>query len=212
MAASAGGSITPLFRDYRSQEPRVSQECQKAKPRPGPLDSLLYSILICHHLSTRRQKYQGGLPLPYSCSWRALHFRTNSSSSRPREPHPEGPGRTDPCRHSQWDWWMLSLCHLLITYPPENWYPYQSPVVHGPTSEWTLPQIFQTPMDSTAFYSFSPRLPQLWNPERYSLSDPGPQFIYHVWKAFLKLLGISISLSSGYHPRPMVRLSGRYRR
>ncbi len=106
-----------------------------------------------------------------------------------------------------------SVCAISLSpTPPENWYPYQSPVVHGPTSEWTLSQIFHTPMDSTAFYSFSPRLPQLWNPERYSLSDPGPQFIYHVWKAFLKLLGISISLSSGYHPRPMVRLSGRYRR
>ncbi len=33
------------------------------------------------------------------------------------------------------------------------------------------------------------------------VSDRGPQFISHVWKAFLKLLGISVSLSSGYHPQ-----------
>ncbi len=32
-------------------------------------------------------------------------------------------------------------------------------------------------------------------------SNRGPQFISHVWKAFLKLLGISVSLSSGYHPQ-----------
>ncbi len=44
------------------------------------------------------------------------------------------------------------------------------------------------------------------------VSDPGPQFISRAWKALLKLLGVSVSLSSGYHPRPTVRLSGRYRR
>ncbi len=33
------------------------------------------------------------------------------------------------------------------------------------------------------------------------ISDRGPQLISHVWKAFLKLLGISVSLSSGYHPQ-----------
>ncbi|KAI2647675.1 Transposon Tf2-11 polyprotein [Labeo rohita] len=33
------------------------------------------------------------------------------------------------------------------------------------------------------------------------VSDRGPQFIFHVWKAFIKLLGISVNLSSGYHPQ-----------
>ncbi|KAL0186330.1 hypothetical protein M9458_018000, partial [Cirrhinus mrigala] len=33
------------------------------------------------------------------------------------------------------------------------------------------------------------------------VSDQGPQFISHVWKAFFKLLGISVNLSSGYHPQ-----------
>ncbi|KAL0176595.1 hypothetical protein M9458_028925, partial [Cirrhinus mrigala] len=33
------------------------------------------------------------------------------------------------------------------------------------------------------------------------VSDRGPQFISHVWKAFFKLLGISVNLSSGYHPQ-----------
>ncbi|KAI2661031.1 Transposon Tf2-9 polyprotein [Labeo rohita] len=33
------------------------------------------------------------------------------------------------------------------------------------------------------------------------VSDRGPQFISHVWKAFFKLLGVSINLSSGYHPQ-----------
>ncbi|KAL0183535.1 hypothetical protein M9458_019231, partial [Cirrhinus mrigala] len=29
----------------------------------------------------------------------------------------------------------------------------------------------------------------------------GPQFISHVWKAFFKLLGVSVNLSSSYHPQ-----------
>ncbi|KAL0204357.1 hypothetical protein M9458_002375, partial [Cirrhinus mrigala] len=33
------------------------------------------------------------------------------------------------------------------------------------------------------------------------VSDWGPQFISHVWKAFFKLLGVSVNLSSGYHPQ-----------
>ncbi|KAI2659527.1 Transposon Tf2-11 polyprotein [Labeo rohita] len=33
------------------------------------------------------------------------------------------------------------------------------------------------------------------------VSDRGPQFICYVWKAFFKLLGISVNLSSGYHPQ-----------
>ncbi len=32
------------------------------------------------------------------------------------------------------------------------------------------------------------------------VSDRGPQFISRVWKSFFKLLGVTISLSSGYHP------------
>ncbi|KAI2644583.1 Transposon Tf2-11 polyprotein [Labeo rohita] len=31
--------------------------------------------------------------------------------------------------------------------------------------------------------------------------DRGPRFISHVWKAFFKLLGVSVNLSSGYHPQ-----------
>ncbi len=33
------------------------------------------------------------------------------------------------------------------------------------------------------------------------VSDRGPQFISRVWKSFFKLLGVTISLSSGYHPQ-----------
>ncbi|KAI2648050.1 Transposon Tf2-9 polyprotein [Labeo rohita] len=33
------------------------------------------------------------------------------------------------------------------------------------------------------------------------VSDQGPQFISHVWKAFFKILGVSVNLSSGYHPQ-----------
>ncbi len=32
------------------------------------------------------------------------------------------------------------------------------------------------------------------------VSDRGPQFISRVWKAFFQLLGVTVSLSSGYHP------------
>lgn len=33
------------------------------------------------------------------------------------------------------------------------------------------------------------------------VSDRGPQFISRVWKAFLHLLGVTVKLSSGYHPQ-----------
>ncbi|KAL0188109.1 hypothetical protein M9458_015208, partial [Cirrhinus mrigala] len=33
------------------------------------------------------------------------------------------------------------------------------------------------------------------------VSDWGPQFISHAWKAFFKLLGVSVNFSSGYHPQ-----------
>ncbi len=33
------------------------------------------------------------------------------------------------------------------------------------------------------------------------VSDRGPQFISRIWKNFLKLLGVTVSLSSGYHPQ-----------
>ncbi len=32
------------------------------------------------------------------------------------------------------------------------------------------------------------------------VSDRGPQFVSRVWKAFFKLLGVLVSLFSGYHP------------
>ncbi|KAL0161491.1 hypothetical protein M9458_045216, partial [Cirrhinus mrigala] len=35
----------------------------------------------------------------------------------------------------------------------------------------------------------------------YIVSDRGPQFISRVWRAFFRLLGLTISLSSGYHPQ-----------
>ncbi|KAL0192346.1 hypothetical protein M9458_010642 [Cirrhinus mrigala] len=33
------------------------------------------------------------------------------------------------------------------------------------------------------------------------VSDHGPQFISRVWRAFFQLLGVTVSLSSGYHPQ-----------
>ncbi|KAL0188013.1 hypothetical protein M9458_015112, partial [Cirrhinus mrigala] len=33
------------------------------------------------------------------------------------------------------------------------------------------------------------------------VSDRGPQFISRVWRGFFQLLGVSVSLSSGYHPQ-----------
>uniref|UniRef100_A0A9J8B026 Gypsy retrotransposon integrase-like protein 1 n=1 Tax=Cyprinus carpio carpio TaxID=630221 RepID=A0A9J8B026_CYPCA len=33
------------------------------------------------------------------------------------------------------------------------------------------------------------------------VSDRGPQFISRVWQAFFRLLGVTVSLSSGYHPQ-----------
>lgn len=33
------------------------------------------------------------------------------------------------------------------------------------------------------------------------VSDRGPQFISRIWRSFLSLLGVVVSLSSGYHPQ-----------
>ena len=33
------------------------------------------------------------------------------------------------------------------------------------------------------------------------VSDPGPQFVSRFWRAFYSLLGVTVSLSSGYHPQ-----------
>ncbi len=33
------------------------------------------------------------------------------------------------------------------------------------------------------------------------ISDQGPQFVSRVWRSFFKLLGVTVSLSSGYHPQ-----------
>ncbi|KAL0200281.1 hypothetical protein M9458_003468, partial [Cirrhinus mrigala] len=33
------------------------------------------------------------------------------------------------------------------------------------------------------------------------VSDQGPHFISHAWKAFFKLLGVTVNISSGYHPQ-----------
>ncbi|KAL0148034.1 hypothetical protein M9458_056649, partial [Cirrhinus mrigala] len=53
-----------------------------------------------------------------------------------------------------------------------------------------------------AFYSWklSPLFRHFGLPEEI-MSDRGPQFISHIWKAFFKLLGVSVNLSSGYHPQ-----------
>ncbi|KAL0148254.1 hypothetical protein M9458_056486, partial [Cirrhinus mrigala] len=41
------------------------------------------------------------------------------------------------------------------------------------------------------------------------VSNRGPQFISHVWKAFLKLLGVTVNLSSGYHPQTNGQTEGK---
>ncbi len=48
--------------------------------------------------------------------------------------------------------------------------------------------------------SLPPCVPKLRLPVDI-VSDTGPQFISHVWKAFFQLLGVTVSLSSGYHPQ-----------
>ncbi|KAI2655851.1 Transposon Tf2-8 polyprotein [Labeo rohita] len=47
--------------------------------------------------------------------------------------------------------------------------------------------------------SFPTGVPSLWHPGGNCVG-PGP-IISHVWKAFFKLLGITVNLSSGYHPQ-----------
>ncbi|KAL0147889.1 hypothetical protein M9458_056810 [Cirrhinus mrigala] len=50
------------------------------------------------------------------------------------------------------------------------------------------------------------------------VSDRGPQFISRVWRSFFSLLGVTVSLSSGYHPQTngqterKIQEIGRYRR
>ncbi len=43
------------------------------------------------------------------------------------------------------------------------------------------------------------------------VSDRGPQFISHVWKAFFHLLGVTVSLSSGYHPQTNGQTERKYK-
>ncbi len=52
----------------------------------------------------------------------------------------------------------------------------------------------------TAEQMFNPVFRYFGIPEDI-VSDRGPQFISRVWKNFLKLLGVTVSLSSGYHPQ-----------
>ncbi|KAL0200109.1 hypothetical protein M9458_003296, partial [Cirrhinus mrigala] len=44
-----------------------------------------------------------------------------------------------------------------------------------------------------------------------NVSDRGPQFTSHVWKAFFKLHGVSVKISSGYHPQTNGQTGGRSR-
>ncbi|KAK3572485.1 hypothetical protein QTP86_033914 [Hemibagrus guttatus] len=44
------------------------------------------------------------------------------------------------------------------------------------------------------------------------VSDRGSQFTSRVWRSFFKLLGVTISLSSGYHPQTNGQTEGRFRR
>ncbi len=56
---------------------------------------------------------------------------------------------------------------------------------HGPADSWTHIQ---------------PSCALLWHPRRHRIGQySGPQFISWVWKAFFSLLGVTVSLSSGYH-------------
>lgn len=34
-----------------------------------------------------------------------------------------------------------------------------------------------------------------------TLSDRGPQFTSRLWKAFMEKLGVTVSLTSGFHPQ-----------
>ena len=44
------------------------------------------------------------------------------------------------------------------------------------------------------------------------VSDQGPQFTSRVWRAFMERLGVSVSLTSGYHPESNGQEVGRFLR
>ncbi|KAL0147703.1 hypothetical protein M9458_056981 [Cirrhinus mrigala] len=71
---------------------------------------------------------------------------------------------------------------LPVNYLQESWFHYPSHRGPGSILEWISSQTCQVPKEET-------------------VSDRGPQFISHVWKAFFKLLGVSVNLSSSYHPQ-----------
>ncbi|KAI2657525.1 Transposon Tf2-8 polyprotein [Labeo rohita] len=64
----------------------------------------------------------------------------------------------------------------------------------------THPVEWSTTAMEAAEHLFNQVFRQFGIPEEI-VSDRGPQFISHVWKAFFKLLGVSVNLSSGYHPQ-----------
>ncbi|KAL0183501.1 hypothetical protein M9458_019197 [Cirrhinus mrigala] len=114
----------------------------------------------------------------------------------------------------------LSLLHMrrdTISYPQANWpwshlgvdFVTDLPVAEGNTCILIAVDRFSkmckfvkglpTAME-TAELLFQHLFRHFGLPEEI-VSDRGPQFISHVWKAFFKLLGVSVNLSSGYHPQ-----------
>lgn len=57
-----------------------------------------------------------------------------------------------------------------------------------------LPTAMETAMSFNHFF-------QNYGLPEDTVSDRGPQFVSRVWKTFLNLLGVTVSLSLGYHPR-----------
>ncbi|KAL0191113.1 hypothetical protein M9458_013811, partial [Cirrhinus mrigala] len=81
----------------------------------------------------------------------------------------------------------------------------------GPTLPWTLSPISPLPTDTPPSLPSSidsPRAEALCNavfrfyglPEDI-VSDRGPQFTSRLWTSFFRLLGVNVSLTSGYHPQ-----------
>ncbi len=170
---------------------------------------------------------------PFMLPW-ALDTQAASVLSRSSKFGTGGPVWPGMSPNLSMDAWSVPSPNLLITSPPENWYPFQSPAVRGPTSKSTdLPNSegFTCILVAVDWFSkacklipirglptaletaealFPPRLPQLWTPGRYRLRS---------WATinFPRMEGLpqtpsQLASPPDITPRPMARLSGWYRR
>ncbi|KAL0182072.1 hypothetical protein M9458_021447, partial [Cirrhinus mrigala] len=138
-------------------------------------------------LGTAHQSPGSGLP----GSRRTLSLRSNS-------PHQLPTGKLVPLPIPQRPWSHLGV-DFVADLPSSEGNPCVLVIVDRFSKSCKFVPLKGLPM-ATAKQLFHHIFRHFGLPEEI-VSDRGPQFISHVWKAFFKLLGVSVNLSSGYHPQ-----------